>query len=49
MAHPTTWYMVSLALALSQAGYRPDLLVPYREVRNREGTIIGCRSLARPV
>lgn len=46
---PTTWYVVSLALALAQAGYRPDLLVPYQEVRNLEGTVIGCRSLARPV
>lgn len=45
----TTWYVVSLALALSMAGGRNDLLVPFREVRNVEGTVIGCRSLALPV
>jgi hypothetical protein len=50
----TTWYVVSLALALSLAnekgpGHRNDLLVPFREIRNPEGTVIGCRSLALPV
>jgi hypothetical protein len=49
----TTWYIVSLALALSLAGdqewHRNDLLVPYREIRNPEGTVIGCRTLALPV
>lgn len=45
----TTWYLVSLALALSMAGQRGDLLIPYREVRNHEGTVIGCRTLALPV
>jgi hypothetical protein len=44
-----TWYVVSLALALAQAGRRPDLLVPSREVRNLDGTVIGCRELALPV
>ncbi|MEO3929260.1 hypothetical protein ABGB07_36225 [Micromonosporaceae bacterium B7E4] len=44
-----TWYVVSLALALALVEKRGDLLVPFREVRNREGTVIGCRSLARPV
>lgn len=39
-------YVVSLALALGQQG-REDLLVPYGEVRNGEGTVIGCRVLAR--
>lgn len=43
----STYYVVSLALAL--ASDRGDLLVPYREVRNTDGTVIGCRSLARPV
>jgi hypothetical protein len=47
-----TWYIVPLIVALSQ-GYindtRSDLLVPYREVRNLDGTVIGCRLLARPV
>lgn len=47
--NPTTWYVVSLALALSHAGLRPDLLVPYLEIRNPQGTVIGCRSLAYPV
>lgn len=45
----TDWYIVSLALALSMAGQRNDLLVPHREVRNLEGTVIGCRALALPV
>jgi hypothetical protein len=50
----TDWYVVSLALALSLAnekgpGHRNDLLVPFREVRNLEGTVIGCRTLALPV
>ncbi|MBP8538576.1 hypothetical protein [Streptomyces sp. MK37H] len=43
-------YVVSLvvALALVPQG-RSDLLVPYREVRNSTGTVIGCRQLAQPV
>ncbi|MBQ1165347.1 hypothetical protein KBZ21_45985, partial [Streptomyces sp. A73] len=43
-------YIVSLvvALGLGPRG-RDDLLVPYREVRNSSGTVIGCRSLAQPV
>lgn len=49
----TDWYVVSLALALSLAGdrewHRNDLLVPYREIRNFDGTVIGCRTLALPV
>lgn len=45
----TDWYIVSLALALSMALQRNDLLVPHREVRNLEGTVIGCRALALPV
>ncbi len=49
----TDWYVVSLALALSLVGEnipgrRNDLLVPFREVRNLDGTVIGCRSLALP-
>lgn len=48
------WYVVSLPVALAcnpDAGAysRGDLLVPYREIRNLEGTIIGCRALALPV
>ncbi|NEY32047.1 hypothetical protein GTU99_07545 [Streptomyces sp. PRKS01-65] len=42
-------YVVSLALALALAPRRSDLLVPYREVRNASGTVIGCRQLAQPV
>ncbi|MDX2697114.1 hypothetical protein [Streptomyces ipomoeae] len=43
-------YIVSLVVALSLASRgRDDLLVPYREVRNASGTVIGCRSLAQPV
>ena len=49
----TTWYVVSLALALSMAGdkswNRNDLIVPFHEVRNLDGTVIGCRALALPV
>lgn len=48
-AETTTWFVVSLALALAFAGKRSDLLVPCREVRNFEGTVIGCRELALPV
>ena len=42
-----TWYVVSLATALA-VPLRPDLLVPWRQVRNRAGTVVGCRGLARP-
>lgn len=42
--------VVSLVVALSLASRgRDDLLVPYREVRNASGTVIGCRQLAQPV
>lgn len=46
-----TWYVVSLVVAMQQTYVynRPDLLVPYGEVRNLEGTMVGCRQLARPV
>lgn len=52
---PGTWYVVPLVVALVLAyggtlvATRGDLLVVYREVRNHEGTVIGCRGLARPV
>ncbi|MEU3507702.1 hypothetical protein ABZ733_07200 [Streptomyces longwoodensis] len=42
-------YIVSLPVALALAPRRADLLVPYREVRNSSGTVIGCRQLAQPV
>jgi hypothetical protein len=45
---PRTYYVVSLVVALA-ARNRPDLLVPYREVRTIAGTVVGCRQLARPV
>lgn len=40
-----TDYIVSLVVAL--ACHRDDLLAPYIEVRNAEGTMIGCRYLQR--
>ncbi|MBQ1165292.1 hypothetical protein KBZ21_45710, partial [Streptomyces sp. A73] len=37
-------YIVSLVVALGLVPRgRDDLLVPYREVRNSSGTVIGCR------
>lgn len=42
-----TWYIVSLATALGAP--REDFLVPYDEVRDGDGRIIGCRMLARSV
>jgi hypothetical protein len=42
-------YIVSLVVALAVVHKRSDLLVPYREVRNSTGTVIGCRQLAQPV
>jgi hypothetical protein len=44
---PAVWVVVSLALALAVPA-RGDLLVPWRQVRNERGTVIGCRGLARP-
>lgn len=47
---PDTWYIVSLATALAAAlaTGRNDLLVPYDQIRDEDGRIIGCRELARP-
>jgi hypothetical protein len=45
----THYYVVSLPLALAQIHQRSDLLVPYRQVRNPQGTVIGCKCLALPV
>jgi hypothetical protein len=42
---PGTDYIVSLVVAL--ACHRDDLLAPFVEVRNAEGTMIGCRFLQR--
>lgn len=41
-----TEYVVSLVVALAARG-RDDLLAPYVEVRNEQGTMIGCRYLQR--
>ena len=41
--------VVSLVVALRHVIERNDLLVPYCEVRNASGTVIGCRALAQPV
>jgi hypothetical protein len=43
---PGTDYIVSLVVALAVRG-RNDLLAPYIEVRNGQGTMIGCRYLQR--
>ncbi len=43
---PQIHYIVSLPIALALPE-RDDLLVPWREVRNRSGTVIGCRGLCR--
>jgi hypothetical protein len=44
------YLIVSLPVALSRVPYgRNDLRVPYLEVRNSSGTVIGCRMLAQPV
>jgi hypothetical protein len=42
-----TDYIVSLVVAL--ACHRGDLLAPFAEVRNDEGTMVGCRFLQRVV
>jgi hypothetical protein len=42
------WCLVSLATALALP-MRMDLLVPWRQVRNHLGVVVGCRSIARPV
>lgn len=42
---PGTEYIVSLVVAL--AVHRDDLLAPYVEVRNEQGTMIGCRYLQK--
>jgi hypothetical protein len=41
-----TDYIVSLVVALAVHG-RNDLLAPYLEVRNEQGTMIGCRFLQK--
>jgi hypothetical protein len=41
-----TDYVVSLVVALAARG-RDDLMAPYLEVRNAEGTMVGCRYLQK--
>jgi hypothetical protein len=43
---PDKQYLVSLVVALAAHG-RDDLLAPYVEVRNAEGTMVGCRYLQK--
>lgn len=47
-AAPWTFFVVSLPVALALPGRR-DLLVPYRQVRNAAGAVVGCRGFAAPV
>lgn len=42
---PGTGYIVSLVVAL--AVHRDDLLAPFVEVRNEQGTMVGCRFLQK--
>lgn len=48
MMRPEVWCVVSLVTALAMP-HRPDLLVPWKQVRNHAGAVIGCRTLARPL
>jgi hypothetical protein len=43
---PGTDYIVSLVVALACHG-REDLMAPYVEVRNGQGTMVGCRFLQK--
>jgi hypothetical protein len=45
---PLVTALAVLATNHAQGGGRNDLLVPYAQVRNSEGTVVGCRLLARP-
>lgn len=47
--YPGVQLVVSLATGLALRHDRSDLLVPYGEVRSMAGTVVGCRSLARPL
>jgi hypothetical protein len=44
---PGIWFVVSLVVGLACA-HRDDLLVPHAYVRDRSGSIVGSRKLARP-
>ena len=43
---PDVQLVVPLVVALACHG-RDDLLFPYREVRNAEGTVVGCRQFGQ--
>jgi hypothetical protein len=43
---PGVHLVVPLVVALACPG-RDDLLFPYREVRNAEGTVVGCRQFGQ--
>jgi hypothetical protein len=42
-------YIVSMVSALAAGTVRGDLVYPGQQVRDGEGTVIGCRGLVRPV
>lgn len=50
MPRPDVFLILPLValLAVSTRGHRPDLVAPARQVRNPEGTVIGCRAFAIP-
>lgn len=43
------YQVVPLHVGIALADRREDLLVPYREVRDAAGTVIGYRTLAQPI
>jgi len=45
---PGVRYIVSLPVALACAAKRDDLVSPFLDVRNAEGTVVGCIMLACP-
>jgi hypothetical protein len=42
-------YVVPLLTALAAPADRDDLLVPHQQVRDQEGTVVGCAALGRVV
>lgn len=45
------YLIVPLVTALAEQSENPardDLLVPYEQVRNADGAVVGCRTLAQP-
>jgi hypothetical protein len=43
------YYIVPLLTALAASVDRDDLLIPHKQIRNEEGTVIGCAALGRVV